>query len=81
MRANKVLSLQKWIKKEFPTKERNGLHSTGHSMGYGFITIEFMNNDSGVGLSFVLIIVLRGKKHLNRLNIGRINLRGMLKGF
>ena len=40
MKTNKVLRLQKWIKKEFPIKEKNGLHAVGHAMGYGFSTIE-----------------------------------------
>jgi hypothetical protein len=81
MATSKVLRLQKWIKKKFPIKEANGLHATGHAMGYGFITIEFMDNDYGVWIILCTDYSTEKKEHQNRLNIGTYKSKGDVKRF
>ncbi len=81
MKTKKVLRLQKWIKKKFPLKEKNGLHAIGYSMGCGFITIEFMNNDIGVWIILCTNYSTRQKEQLNRLNIGTYKTKGDVKRF
>lgn len=80
MKTGKVLKLQKWIKSKFPIKEKNGLHATGLSMGYGYIGIEFMDNDRGVW------IILSPDYHMIngerlRLNIGTYKSKRDIKRF
>jgi hypothetical protein len=81
MKPRKVRKLQAWIKKEFPTREANGLHAAGHSLGYGFITIEFMDNDKGVWLILCTDYSSERREHNNRMNIGTYTSIRAVKNF